>query len=98
MITAFTRSLSVYGITLIAGDDVPDDFLESVADVVVEMFPTDATMDTAQQEVLLGNLHAYRAVIPVFVGEPEFDGSESELDALFDHNSVQPQPFSCDKY
>jgi hypothetical protein len=71
----FSKTLHVYGITLVAKADVPDAFLRAVRDTVVEMFPPTATDLTLQGEILR-NMHAYKATIPVFSGgEAGFDES-----------------------
>ncbi|MEM7156130.1 MAG: hypothetical protein AAF799_24970 [Myxococcota bacterium] len=63
----FTKSLEVYGITLVAKDDVSDAFLEAVATSIVELFPQTVPSPEEQAEILR-NLYRYRAVIPVFAG------------------------------
>ena len=63
----FTKSLQVYGITLVAQDDVSNGFLEAVASSIVEIFP-DAVESPEEQAEILRALYRYRAVIPVFAG------------------------------
>jgi len=63
----FTKSMTVYGITLVAKDDVSDAFLQTVGQAIVEIFPSDAEDPSTQQEIIQ-NLHRYNALIPVFAG------------------------------
>lgn len=67
----FTRQLTVHGITLIAEESVPDAFLLAVGQTIAEIFSTQTDADT--QRALLENLYRYRATIPIFQGEPDFD-------------------------
>ena len=67
----FTRQLTVHGITLIAEESVPDAFLVAVGQTIEEIFATKTAADT--QRMLLENLYRYRATVPVFQGEPDFD-------------------------
>jgi hypothetical protein len=72
----FTKRLSVYGITLLGRDDISDAFMRKVAKTIKEIFPRGKTIDGALQEEVLRNLHRYRAVIPIFKGEPGFSSEE----------------------
>jgi len=72
----FTKRLSVYGITLIGRDDISDAFMRKVAKTVKEIFPQGGTIDGALQKQVLRNLHRYRAVIPIFKGDPGFSSEE----------------------
>ena len=65
----FTKQLSVYGITLIARDDISDVFMQNVASTITEMFPRSGTIDTILQKQVLRNIHQYNTVIPLFYGE-----------------------------
>ena len=84
----FTKKLDVCGITLIAGDDVSNPFMENVALTINEMFIVNGNTDTLLQQTLLTNLYQYKTVIPVFYGEDWTIERESSLDALGDENSV----------
>ncbi|MFC1737727.1 hypothetical protein ACFL1G_01600 [Planctomycetota bacterium] len=72
----FTKKLSVYGITLIARDDISDPFMRKIAKTVKEMFPRGGAIDDALQEDVLRNLYRYRVAIPLFKGEAGFDSEE----------------------
>ena len=65
----FTKQLSVYGITLIARDDISDVFMQNVANAITDMFPRSGTIDTILQKQVLRNIHQYNTVIPLFYGE-----------------------------
>ena len=86
----FTKKLDVCGITLIAGDEISNPFMENVALTINEMFILNGNTDTLLQQTLLTNLYQYKTVIPLFYGEdwsiePE---NESVWDALADENSL----------
>ena len=86
----FTKKLDVCGITLIAGDEISNPFMENVALTINEMFILNGNTDTLLQQTLLTNLYQYKTVIPLFYGEdwsiePE---NESVGDALADENSL----------
>jgi hypothetical protein len=72
----FTKKLSIYGITLIARDDISDPFMRNIARTVKEMFPRGGTIDGELQEDVLRNMYRYRVAIPLFKGEPGFDSEE----------------------
>jgi len=84
----FTKKLDVCGITLIAGDDVSNPFMENVALTINEMFIVNGNTDTLLQQTLLTNLYQYKTVIPVFYGEDWTIERESSLDAIGGENSV----------
>ncbi len=65
----FTKELNVYGITLIARDDISDNFMLNIANTIIEMFPKSVDIDTMLQKDLLRNIHKYKTVIPLFYGE-----------------------------
>ena len=65
----FTKELNVYGITLIARDDISDNFMVNIANTIIEMFPKSVDIDTMLQKDLLRNIHKYKTVIPLFYGE-----------------------------
>ena len=83
--TSFTKKLDVCGITLIAGDEISNPFMENVAQTIREIFIVKESTDTLLQQALLTNLYLYNTVIPLFYGE---DWSESSLYGLMDENSV----------
>ena len=84
----FTKKLDVCGITLIAGDEISNSFMENVALTINEMFIVNVNTDTLLQQTLLTNLYQYKTVIPLFYGEDWTIERESNLDALGDENSV----------
>ena len=73
----FTKELNVYGITLIARDDISDNFMLNIANTIIEMFPKSVDIDTMLQKDLLRNIHKYKTVIPLFYGE-DWDLSPTE--------------------
>ena len=85
---SFTKKLDVCGITLIAGDDVSNPFMENVALTINEMFIVNGNTDTLLQQTLLTNLYQYKTVIPVFYGEDWTIERETNLDAIGGENSV----------
>ena len=84
----FTKKLDVCGITLIAGDEISNSFMENVALTINEMFIINVNTDTLLQQTLITNLYQYKTVIPLFYGEDWTIERESNLDALGDENSV----------
>lgn len=86
----FTKKLSVYGITLIARDDIQDGFMRHVAEAVRDMFPRSETVDAGLQQEVLRSLYRYRTVIPLFKGEEhEFTaGDKKDWDLTRSRNSV----------
>ena len=63
----FKKATTIYGITLVAKDNVSDDFLRAVGQTIIEMFPQTVAKPSDQAEILR-NLYAYKTVIPVFAG------------------------------
>ncbi len=77
----FTKKLMVCGLTLIARDDISDDFMKKVAKTVKEMFPQEGEgLDRELQQELLRNLYRYRATIPLFKGREHKFSPEDEKD------------------
>jgi hypothetical protein len=83
----FTKKLTVYGLTLAAGDDASDDFMRLVAKAIAEIFPRDESLDLAKQEEVLTNHYLYKALIPVPVGE-DFGFFESDPE-VFEQTASQ---------
>ena len=86
----FTKELNVYGITLIARDDISDNFMLNIANTIIEMFPKSVDIDTMLQKDLLRNIHKYNTVIPLFYGEDwDLSPTEEQLwDTTAGENSV----------
>ena len=86
----FTKELNVYGITLIARDDISDNFMVNIANTIIEMFPKSVDIDTMLQKDLLRNIHKYKTVIPLFYGEDwDLSPTEEQLwDTTAGENSV----------
>ena len=86
----FTKELNVYGITLIARDDISDNFMLNIANTIIEMFPKSVDIDTMLQKDLLRNIHKYKTVIPLFYGEDwNLSPTEEQLwDTTAGENSV----------
>jgi hypothetical protein len=68
-IPPFTKKVTVYGLTLAARDEAPDEFMRLVATTITEIFPRDEGLDLSKQEEILRNHYLYKALIPVPVGE-----------------------------
>ena len=86
----FDKSLSVYGITLIARNEATDDFMRLVATAIKEVFPRDESLDLETQAEILRNLYRYNTTIPVPVGrDMEFvEENEAAWDQTTNHNTV----------
>ena len=86
----FTKELNVYGITLIARDDISDNFMLNIANTIIEMFPKSVDIDTMLQKDLLRNIYKYKTVIPLFYGEDwDLSPTEEQLwDTTAGENSV----------
>jgi hypothetical protein len=63
----FDKAITVYGLTMVAKDDVDDDFLRAVGNTIVEIFPDDVQAPQEQSDILR-HLSRYKATIPVFAG------------------------------
>ncbi len=74
--TPFTKTLSVYGITLIGRDAVSDSFIEKIATTIKEMFPQGDGIDAEMQKEVLSSMYRHRVAIPLFKGEPGFETDE----------------------
>ena len=86
----FVKKLSAYGLTLVARDEISDDFMRLVGRTIVEMFPQGPEMDVAKQAEVLVNHHIYGAVIPVPLGR-DYSFMETSADdwaRLESENSV----------
>ena len=86
----FTKKLTVCGITLIARDEISNEFMRNVAITISEMFTTTSNTDTELQKRLIENLYKYKTTIPLFYGEnwdiP--DSAESNWDNTMAENSM----------
>ena len=86
----FTKKLTVCGITLIARDEISNEFMRNVAITISEMFTTTSNTDTELQKRLIENLYKYKTTIPLFYGEnwdiPDSD--ESNWDNTMAENSM----------
>ena len=68
--TPFTKFMNVYGLLFTAGtsgQNVPDNGLKWLAKATTELFPSSASDQPTQKQVLQ-NMYIYRAANPVFVG------------------------------
>ena len=86
----FTKKLTACGITLIARDEISNEFMRNVAITISEMFTTTSNTDTELQQRLIENLYKYNTTIPLFYGEnwdiPDSD--ESNWDNTMAENSM----------
>ncbi len=88
----FVKKLSAYGLTLVAREDISDDFMRLVGRTIVEIFPRGPEMDTARQAEVLANHHMYGAVIPVPLGR-DFSFMENNAD---DWARIESENSVCD--
>jgi len=65
----FTKKLEVFGITLIARDEISNDFMENVGNTISEMFSMTSDTDLDMQRQVIESLYKYKTVIPLFYGE-----------------------------
>lgn len=77
----FTKKKMVYGITLIARDEISDEFINKVGETIKAMFPQEGPgIDLELQQTLLKKLYQYRTVIPLFKGHNyQFTPEEEQL-------------------
>jgi len=62
----FTKKITVYGYTLVAREDITDDFMRRVAKTITETLPKDGSLDSALQKEFIRNMYEYRALIPLY--------------------------------
>tara|TARA_B100001778_G_scaffold327635_1_gene326004 strand:- start:176 stop:1036 length:861 start_codon:yes stop_codon:yes gene_type:complete len=84
----FTKKVDVCGITLIAGDEISDSFMENIAQTISEIFIINEHTDTLLQEALLTNLYLYKTVIPLYYGDNWTNTREVSIDELGEGSSV----------
>ena len=85
----FHKSLQTYGITLVADQQLADNFMQQVAKTIEEMFRVTQFTNQQQQKQLLAHLYQYQAVIPLFNGEPDISSQqEQQLDNLISKHSI----------
>ncbi len=65
----FIKSLDVYGIELIARDDISDEFMINIAKTISEMFAIKSNTDPLLQRQVIENMYRYKTTIPLFYGE-----------------------------
>jgi len=73
----FTKKLEVCGITLIARDEISNDFMQNVGNTISEMFSITSDTDLDMQRQVIESLYKYKTVIPLFYGE-DWNISHSE--------------------
>ncbi len=88
----FTKKITVYGYTLVARDDVTDDFMRRVAQTITETLPQDGTIDNTLQKEFIRNMYEYRALIPLYKGRDRITSPEG----LAAWNSTRSQNSVCD--
>ena len=77
MYPPFTKKLEVYGVTLIARDEISNDFMQNVGNTISEMFTITSDTDLDIQRQVIESLYQYKTVIPLFYGE-DWNISHSE--------------------
>ena len=65
----FTKKLEVCGVTLIARDEISNDFMQNVGNTISEMFTITSDTDLDIQRQVIESLYQYKTVIPLFYGE-----------------------------
>jgi len=65
----FTKKLEVFGITLIARDEISNDFMQNVGNTISDMFSITSDTDLYMQRQVIESLYKYKTVIPLFYGE-----------------------------
>ena len=87
-----TKALTARGVTLVAADDVSDEFLVLVGETIEEILQPGEDLDLKAQGELITKLYAYRALIPVPRSEASFEhllrSHEESFDAVRFENSV----------
>ena len=73
----FTKKLEVCGVTLIARDEISNDFMQNVGNTISEMFTITSDTDLDIQRQVIESLYQYKTVIPLFYGE-DWNISHSE--------------------
>ena len=73
----FTKKLEVFGVTLIARDEISNDFMQNVGNAISEMFSITSDTDLYMQRQVIESLYKYKTVIPLFYGE-DWNISHSE--------------------
>ena len=73
----FTKKLEVCGVTLIARDEISNDFMQNVGNTISEMFTITSDTDLDIQRKVIESLYQYKTVIPLFYGE-DWNISHSE--------------------
>ena len=74
----FTKKITVYGYTLVARDDITDEFMNNVAKTIIEMFPQGGSIDSALQEEFIRNMYEYKALIPLYNGRDRVTTPEDQ--------------------
>ena len=69
MYPPFTKKLGVCGITLIARNEISNDFMQNVGNTISEMFSITSETDIDIQRQVIESLYKYKTVIPLFYGE-----------------------------
>lgn len=75
----YTKQMTVYGITFIAQEEIPDEYLLNIAKTTKEIFAVTETTDTKLQEEVLQNMYKYKALIPVVQSEAKMADPSSFL-------------------
>ena len=86
----FTKKLEVFGITLIARDEISNDFMQNVGNTISDMFSITSDTDLDMQRQVIESLYKYKTVIPLFYGE-DWNIShleENSLDETSSSNSL----------
>ena len=75
----FNKSLDVYGIKLIARDNISNEFMINIAKTISEIFAINNNTDQLLQRQVIENMYRYKTIIPLFYGEDwAFSSSEQQ--------------------
>ncbi len=74
----FNKSLDVYGIKLIARDNISNEFMINIAKTISEIFAINNNTDQLLQQQVIENMYRYKTIIPLFYGEDGAIASSEE--------------------
>ena len=88
----FVKELTAAGLTLVARDDISDEFMVLVGNTIDEIFTPGEETDTTKQAKVIAAQYAYNALIPV----PHFE-QQDEIEAMMeDASDVMRTNSVCD--
>lgn len=91
----YTKEMIVYGITFIADENIPDEYMLKIAKTTKQIFAVDENTNKQLQENVLQNMYRYKALVPVVYSEEtmidpsEFMVSSSICDIIMYESNVR---------